>query len=223
MSHPWYLHLVWILAAGVAGFMVTAVGSLRLRLAREWLLVPYTLVVAGLCVGYVRWSGLDLGGLLRQNGVWAAIGTVVLSLILIRNILAQPASARRKGLALAFELAWSGAVYGLADGLLLSALPVLATWQAGAALDWTVTWPGKVLVGALGLVASMFVTAAYHYGYAEFRGPRMKTALFGNSVMSLAYLLTTNPLTAVLSHAIMHMAAVLRGPATTVQLPPHYS
>jgi hypothetical protein len=66
------------------------------------------------------------------------------------------------------------------------------------------------------------VTLAYHLGYPEFRGPQVRAPMFGVGMMSLGYLLTTNPIAAVLSHAAMHIAAVLRGPATMVQLPPHY-
>jgi hypothetical protein len=59
-------------------------------------------------------------------------------------------------------------------------------------------------------------------GYTEFQGPQVVSPLIGNGVMSLAYLLTMNPLGAVLSHIAMHIAAVLHGISTTIQLPPHY-
>jgi hypothetical protein len=89
-------------------------------------------------------------------------------------------------------------------------------------LGWTKQWYGKVLVGIVALAASMLVTAAYHLGYPEFQGPQVVFPLIGNSVMSLAYLLTMNPLGAILSHIAMHIAAVLHGINTTFQLPPHY-
>ena len=41
-------------------------------------------------------------------------------------------------------------------------------------------------------------------------------------LMSLGYLLTNNPATALFSHIAMHIAGVLHGPASVVQLPPHY-
>jgi hypothetical protein len=37
-----------------------------------------------------------------------------------------------------------------------------------------------------------------------------------------SYLLTTNPIAAVFSHVAMHVAGVLHGPASVMQLPPHY-
>ncbi len=46
--------------------------------------------------------------------------------------------------------------------------------------------------------------------------------IIGNGVSSLAAIVTANPLGALLSHLAMHVAAVLQGPATTIQLPPHY-
>jgi hypothetical protein len=222
MSAQWYLHLLWILAAGGVGFAVTAIGSAWLRLPRAILLAPYTLAVGALFWGYLSWSGLDLAALLGQNLIWGLAGAAIVGVILVRNVLSQPASVRAGGLALGLEIVWLGVVYGAADGLLLSALPLLAMWQAGVSLGWTGTLLGDVVVGVLAIVASMYMTAAYHAGYVEFRGTRMKTALFGNSVISLAYLLTANPLASVLSHAAMHVAAVLRGPSSVVQLPPHY-
>ncbi len=46
--------------------------------------------------------------------------------------------------------------------------------------------------------------------------------IFGNGIMSLGYLLSGNPLTSVLSHIAVHIAAVPYGLASAVQLPPHY-
>jgi hypothetical protein len=125
-------------------------------------------------------------------------------------------------MALAFDVLWLGVVYGVIDALLLSVLPVVATWQAFATMGWTVTWPGKLGVGAAALVASLLVTAAYHVGYVEYQGPEMTGPVLGNGVMSLGMLVTGNPIAAVGSHVAMHTAAVLHGPATAMQLPPHY-
>jgi hypothetical protein len=121
-----------------------------------------------------------------------------------------------------FDLLWLGVVYGTVDALLLNVFPVLATWRAFSALGWTETWPGKLIAGIAAMGASLCVTAAYHLGYTEFQGPQVACPLIGNGVLSLAYLLTMNPLSAVLGHIAMHIAAVLHGISTTVQLPPHY-
>jgi len=44
----------------------------------------------------------------------------------------------------------------------------------------------------------------------------------GNTAMTQGYLLTNNPLAAVLSHMAMHIAGAVYGSASVVQLPPHY-
>ena len=41
-------------------------------------------------------------------------------------------------------------------------------------------------------------------------------------LITLAFLLSGNPLGSLISHTTMHLAAVLQGPETTIQLPPHY-
>jgi hypothetical protein len=107
--------------------------------------------------------------------------------------------------------------------LFLSVLPVLATWQAFSSIGWTDSLPGKILVGALALLASLLVTITYHLGYPEYRTPSAVLGpSIGNGVMSLGYILTNNPIAAVFSHIAMHIAGVLQGPATVIQLPPHY-
>lgn len=80
----------------------------------------------------------------------------------------------------------------------------------------------RLVVGIVAVIASLLVTAAYHWGYPEYSGSKLFAPVVGNGVMSLAYLLTTNPLGAILSHIAMHVSAVLHGINTAVQLPPHY-
>jgi len=47
--------------------------------------------------------------------------------------------------------------------------------------------------------------------------------LIGNGVLSMAYLLTMNPLAAMLPHIAMHITAMIHGRETTCQVPPHYA
>lgn len=64
--------------------------------------------------------------------------------------------------------------------------------------------------------------AVYHVGYPEFRGPQVIIVVLGVGVMSLAYIVTGNPTVAIISHVVMHVAAVLHGAESVSQLPPHY-
>lgn len=223
VQHAWWGYVLWIPAAAALGFGIAVVGASLLHLPRSLYLVPYVVLVSIFLSAYARWSGLALAELLRRNWLWGLAGAVVIGVFVVRNVATQPASAPGAGLPLALDLLWSGVVYGLVDALLLSVLPVLATRQAFASLGWLEHWPGIIAFVVVAWLASVLVTVSYHLGYPEYRvaggvvGPTI-----GNGVMTAGYLLTTNPLAAILSHIAMHIAGVLHGPATVIQLPPHY-
>jgi hypothetical protein len=220
--NTWYEYLGWVVAAGVAGFAVSMIFSGIFRLPRNIYLVPYIGMSSLFIYAYVRWSGLSIRELLQHNWIGGLIGAFLLAVFTIKNVLSQPVSPRSTGLPLVFDLLWSGVAYGLTDALLLTVLPVFTTWQAFTLLSWTTNWPGRILVGILAMLASILVTAAYHLGYPEYRGNGMRGPVIGNTTMTVSYLLTNNPLAAILSHIAMHIAAVLHGPASVMQLPPHY-
>lgn len=222
MNQGWYAYIGWIVAAGLLGFAISVIFARVLRLPRNLYLLPYVGFSSLFLYAYVKWSGLAVLDLIRHHWIWGLVGAIALGAFTVKNILSQPASARSQGVVLAFDIVWSGVIYGFVDALLLSVLPVLATWQAFTLLNWTVSLPGKILVGTLGVLASLFVTVAYHLGYPEYRGAGLFGPVIGNTTMTLGYLITNNPLAAVLSHIAMHIAGVLRGPASVVQLPPHY-
>ncbi len=220
--NTWYLYLGWIIVAGIIGFAISRIFAGVLHLTRNLFLVPYISLTALFLYAYTRWSGMSIRELLIHNWIWGVVGAVLLALFTVRNVLSQPVSQRLNGLPLVFDLLWSGVAYGLTDALLLTVLPVFATWQAFTLLGWTATWPDKILVGILAMFASILVTIAYHAGYPECRGDGMRGPVIGNTTMTLGYVLTSNPLAAILSHIAMHIAAVLHGPASVMQLPPHY-
>ena len=83
----------------------------------------------------------------RHHWGWGLIGAALVGAFLVWTVRNQPASAHTQGLALALDLLWQGVVYGLVDGLLLSVLPVLATWQALSLLGWTERWPRRIAAG----------------------------------------------------------------------------
>lgn len=222
MNKLWYAHFGWVIAAGLLGFAISMTFAGILRLPRNLYLIPYVGIAGLFLYAYVRWSGLSISELIRHNWVWGLIGAIVLALFLVKNVLSQPISPRMSGLPLVVDMLWSGVVYGSMDALFLTVLPVVATWQAFTLLNWTSNLPGKILVGAIALLVSVLVTAAYHFGYPEYRSAGMIGPVIGNTTMTLGYLLTNNPLTAILSHIAMHIAAVLHGPASVIQLPPHY-
>ena len=214
--------LVWVLAAAILGFATTALSSGFLELRRDWFVAIYTLLVGSFLYGYIRWSGLDLGLLLFHRWTWGVIGMVVIGAIMVASVRRMPASPPASGVALAWDILWLGIVYGVVDALLLTVLPIAVTWRAFSAAGWTASWPGKLATGVVASAASLGVTAAYHLGYVEYRGPQVIDPLIGNGIMTLGYVLTGSPLTAIGAHVALHVTSVLHGVETTVTLPPHY-
>lgn len=222
MENQFWIMLAWVAAASVLGFVISAVFAGWLQLARHRFLAPYVLLTLAFLYGFFTWNRIDLIALLIDNWIWGVGLGVLVSLFLIRTVRSQPISRETEGTGLIFDLAWSGVVYGLIDALFLNVMPVVAIWVGGSQFAWANTLLGKVGLGFAGLLASLLVTLCYHLGYPEFRNPRVGLVLVGNSLITLAYLLSGNPLGSIISHTAMHIAAVLQGPETTIQLPPHY-
>jgi hypothetical protein len=212
---------LWIVAAAGLGFSSAFVFGDRLGLPRAWFLVPHVLLCTGFLGSYTRWSKTDWRRLGSHRWKWGVATAFALGTFLVFNVLGQPVGTRPAGLRLVFDLVWLGVVYGAIDGLMLSVFPVVAAWRACTARGLTKTRMGRGLAIAAGLAASILVTSAYHLGYAEFRGPKLGKAIVGNTMMSIGQIATANPLAATGSHVLMHVAAVLHGADTTVQLPPH--
>jgi hypothetical protein len=215
-------HAAWVAAAAGVGFAVPAVFAGWLELPRELVVLGYLLVVGPFLYGYARWDCFDVAAQARRGWPWVVLTGAAAGAFVVANVVSQPASAVPAGLHLVVALVWLGLVYGTLDALLLSVLPVVATWRAFAGLGWTEGWSGRIAVGAAALLASALVTAAYHLGYPEFRGPALGGPVVGNTVISLAYIASANPLSALIAHVAMHVAGVLQGMETVVQLPPHY-
>jgi hypothetical protein len=221
--HRWQGYALWMVAAAGLGFAVTALFSAGLELSRNWLLVPYFAITIPFLVAYVRWADIDVWRAVRHHWVWGVIGGAVVGTLLVMNIVTnEPASPRPEGLELIRDLLWLGVAYGTVDALLLTVMPVSAVWLAFKSVGATASWKGKIAAGVVAMLASLVVTAAYHLGYTEFRGDDVSEPLTGNGIMTLGYLLSTNPITAIVSHIALHVSSVWHGVDTTVTLPPHY-
>lgn len=214
--------LIWILIASFLGFTVSAIFAGWLKLKRNVYLLIYIPLVTALFIAFVILNDLNIKEILLINLAWGLLGAFLAGAFVVKNVLSQPSSERQKGLALISDIIWPGFTYGLIDALLLSVLPILAVRLAITNVSSLDNWLSKILFVVLGLLASFFATTAYHLGYPEFRGKRVIWPNVGNGVLSLAYILTLNPLAAILPHITMHIVAMLHGPKTTGQVPPHY-
>lgn len=211
----------WVLLAGLAGFLASAVFTSILHLGRPAFVGAYGLLAGLVLLAFVRAHGIDVITQVRRRWLAGIIGGLLVGGVLARTVALQPGSTSLEGAALGASLAWSGIVYGTIDALLLSGLPVLSIY--GSRPPGTLREPvQRWRWGLAALAGSLAVTALYHLGFAEFRGPALLQPLIGNAIITASYLVTGNPLAPILSHVIMHGAAVLHGAATAVQLPPHY-
>jgi hypothetical protein len=213
--------VIWLMLASLIGFLVTAIFSMGLRWERSLFLVPYVTIIGIFIVVYFWKQPISLKQLL---GPWrmGLVGVAVATLFLMWKVQSYPPSTVPEDIQLVLAIIWIGITYGVIDGLLLNVIPVLIVYRA---------WPGEagtsrpqlLTRGFLALMASIFVTIAYHLGYTEFHGFSLFWVIIGNSIITLTYLLTGSPLSAVITHVIMHIVAVLHGMETVLMLPPHYT
>ena len=210
----------WPAIAAVVGFFTSAVFSSLLHWSRDafvgaWLVVAGLTVAAWVTAG--RWSPAVQ---LRRRWISGLMVGVVAGALLSITVTRQPASAAPAGTTAIGPLLWLGLVYGAVDAVMLNVIPVLSVYGARSAAD--LQGVGRLRWASLALAASLVITAAYHAGFAEYRGAGMLQPLFGNLIITLTYLLSGSPLAPIAAHVLMHSAAVLHGAATTSQLPPHY-
>ena len=210
----------WTLAAALAGFGGAFVGTSVLHLSRAPFVGVQALVAAVFIGAYARAAGVGLGRQLAMRWKSGLVVGLLFGILLAVQVRSQPPSSGSSGVALAGDLAWSGVVYGVADAVLLSVLPVLALYGARPATELAAT-DGRLRWAGVALLGSAIVTAAYHLGFAEFRGAAVVAPLIGNLAITLAYLLSGSIVAPLVAHVLMHLAAVLHGMETTLQLPPH--
>lgn len=214
--------LGWVISASILGFGISAVFAGWMKLSRHRFLIPYVSIISIFLYGFITLNEIDVVGILTENWAWGILTGGMVSFFLVKTVRAQPVSRKTNGASLVFDITWAGLVYGIVDALFLNVMPVLAVWTAASHFGWAGTILGNIVVGCLGLLASLLVTLAYHLGYPEFRNKSVLLVLAGNSLITLAFLLSASPLGSLISHTAMHVAAVLQGPETTIQLPPHY-
>jgi D-alanyl-D-alanine carboxypeptidase len=178
----------------------------------------YTLFVALLCVGWVRGSGVGVPMLLSRNWRWGVfLGAAFAGLLMLIVVRTDEATSHPNGVAYAAAILWRGVVYGVADGVLLSAFPILLVFTALSPRRWRT----RAAVAALALGVSLLFTAVYHLGYPDFRGEKLRKPLAGGFVWSAPTLLTMSPLGTPIAHAGLHVSAVVHSYDTDTFLPPH--
>ena len=122
---------------------------------------------------------------------------------------AEDGSGHPGGVEFAAALAWRGVAYGAADGLLLSAFPILLVFAALRDSRLRRRAGGLLAVGALAMLASLAMTAVYHAGYSDFRSDKLRKPVTGDLVWSVPTLATLNPIGSPIAHVGLHVEAVV--------------
>lgn len=212
-------HLLWLPAGAAVSFGASSLFGDLLTLPVDLYYLVYFAIVLGFLGVYAARTGFDTKAWAARRVGWGLIAGVAGGLVLVRGVLARPATPGLSGAELWWALLWRGLVYGSVDGLLLLAFPwvvvrrALGTDRGGRA--------ARARVGALAWVAVLFVTTAYHLGYRDFRSRKIVEPNVGSTIGALPTILTANPVASPISHVFLHVAAVLHAPGSPVFLPPH--
>jgi hypothetical protein len=215
-------HLAW-LAGGMAGsFLVPFIVADQLGLQRDLYYAVYVAAVVGLFIAWARDTREPLREMLaRRWRLAVGLGVVFAAISAFIATRAEDGTTHPGGIEFVAALGWRGIVYGAADGLLLSAFPILLVFAALRDSRLRRRAGGLLVVGAVAMVASLAMTAVYHAGYGDFRSDKLRKPVTGDLVWSVPTLATLNPIGAPMAHVGLHVGAVVHNYDTDLFLPPH--
>ena len=217
-------HLAWLAAGAAMSFAVPFLLADQLGIQRDVYYGLYIAAVAGLFVAWAHDTGQPLREMCARHWRLAvALGLLFAAVSAFIAIGAEDSTSHPEGITFAAAIVWRGVLYGAADGVLLSAFPILVVFAALGDTRLRRRAGGIVAVGALALVASLAITATYHLGYSDFRSSKLRRPLTGTVVWGAPTLATLNPIGAPIAHAGLHVAAVTHSYDTDLFLPPHSS
>ena len=198
----------WLIAIALAGFLVSWLSTDVGRLARSLYIGVLTAATAALVVSYLAWSGTG-GAFWTHHWAWGIVGGAASGAILAALVRRRSHGAEPHPMG-AVAVAWEGLVYGIAEGLLLSVLPVIVAWQWWDSRGWSDGWQAVGGV-ALALLVSVAAIVVHHLGYRSFRSSRILQPILGCTILSVAYALSGNPFAAIGGHVVLHVAMLRAG------------
>ena len=213
----------WLASGLVLAFAIPFLLTDVTSIDRDLYYLAYVAGVFGFVGAWLRYGVAAPRDLLTHH--WRSGIVVGLAFVAVMGLIVQrePATAHPHGLEFAAAIAWRGVVYGFADGVILSAFPILAVFSAFEGTGVLERRRGKLAVGALALAVSLLFTAVYHLGYSDFRGEKLRKPLAGDAIWSVPTLVTLSPLASPITHAGLHVNAVVHSYDTDTFLPPHRS
>ena len=211
--------LAWFAATCGVAFLVPYVGVSVLDLQHDVFYLAYFAVTIALVAAYVRVERVDVAGILRRRWRWSLGVGVVLAVFLVVNVFeTADATARPDGAYFVFELVWRGVGYGMVDTLLLTIFPCFVAHEL---LQGHVAGlGGRVRFTAAMLPLVVVLTAAYHWGYPQYREDGLGRPETGNVLISIPTFATANPIGSVVAHVSQHVTAVTHAYESRIFNPP---
>ncbi len=212
-------HLEWIVFGELVGFCASFIFGDLITLPLDLYYLIYFGIVITFFTVYKKKTQLNLKEWFSRRLLWGILLGLIFGALMVQNVLSRPGTEKFTGLYLAWLIFWRGLIYGAMDGSLLSVFPWMVTWRA---FDVEKKPLGRKI--AFGLLAWLFIlvlTTAYHLGYSDFRSKKIIQPNIGNTIISIPTLVSANPIGSPITHAIMHIAAVIHSPKTALFLPPH--
>ena len=212
-------HLKWLALGALVGFGSSFIFGDFLTLPVDLYYLIYFGVIIIFFSAYIRKTNLHIKEWVSKRWSWSILLGLTFGALMVQNVLSRPETDGFTGAYLAWLIFWRGMVYGVIDGLLLSSFPWIVTWRA---FDVSKKPLGKKI--AFGFLAWLFIlviTTAYHLGYSDFRSRKIIQPNIGNTLISVPTLVTANPIGSPITHAIMHITAIIHSPRTDLFLPPH--
>lgn len=212
-------HLSWIALGALVGFGSSFIFGDLLVLPVDLYYLVYFGIIITFFSTYIKKTQLNHREWFSRRLVWGVVLGLVSGALMVQFVLKGPATERFTGAYLGWLVFWRGLVYGAIDGLLLSSFPWIVTWRA-----FNVEKKPLSKKTAFSFVAWLFIlviTTAYHLGYSDFRSGKIVQPNIGNTIISLPTLVSANPIGAPITHAIMHITAIIHCPKTELFLPPH--
>lgn len=215
-AHAWWGSLIWLCVVAVAAFGI-AWSSGRFHIRRVLYIPLLFATTAAVCLGYLAWLGVGLTDVASTRWAWGLLAAAIAPIVLYKPMQHQPVTRHVQGTQLRRELVWEGGVYGVAEGVLLSALPPFITWQMVHSLGWNGGGAEALARWGLPLVAAAAVVVIHHLGYWNYRNRMLVPITIGLSVLSVGFLVTASWIAPALGHVFMHVEATLHG----TEMPPN--
>jgi len=218
----WWRHLAWLVGGMAVAFLVPFFVADSLGLQRDLYYAVYVAAVVAVFVGWAHDTEQPLAEMVARRWRLAfGLGLLFAAISVLIALRAEGSSPHPGGLTFAAAIGWRGLIYGAADGLLLSAFPILLVFAALRDSRLRRRAGGLIAVGAVAMAASLAMTAVYHVGYSDFRSSKLRKPVTGDLVWSVPTLATLNPIGAPIAHMGLHVTAVIDDYNTTLFLPPH--